>query len=98
MANEFVSREEFENLKEEVQELKEEVSEYKTLLLQIDKKIDVIGEKIATGEKMEELKLQPITNRVAKLEENQSWLSKTVAGTIIGIVIKIIFDISNNVS
>lgn len=97
MSEDFVSREEFNNLKIEVQELKEEVSEYRKLLQQIDKKIDVIGEKIATGEKMDELKLQPLTSRVQKLEDNQSWLSKTLAGTIIGIVIKIIFDISNYV-
>ena len=79
MSENFVSREEFNNLKQEVQELKEEVSEYKTLLMKIDKKIDVIGEKIANGEKIDELKLQPIEKRVQKLEENQSWLSKTVA-------------------
>lgn len=94
MVEDFVSRKEFENLKTEVQELKEEVSEYKKLLLQIDKKIDVISEKIANGEKIDELKLQPLEKRVSKLEENHAWLSKTVAGTIIGIVIKIIFDIT----
>lgn len=92
MAEDYVSRNEFNNLKEEVQELKEEVGEYKTILTQIDKKIDVISEKIINGEKIDELKLQPIEKRVQKLEDNQSWLSKTLAGTIIGIVIKIIFD------
>lgn len=94
MSEEFVSRNEFNSLKAEVQEIKEEVSEYKTLLTQIDKKIDVIAEKISNGEKIDELKLQPLEKRVTKLEENHSWLSKTVAGTIIGIVIKIIFDIT----
>lgn len=97
MSEEYVGREEFNNLKSEVQELKEEVSEYRKLLQQIDKKIDVIGEKITNGEKMDELKIAPIVSRVSKLEEHQSWLSKTVAGTIIGIVIKLIFDISNYV-
>ena len=79
MSEEYISRNEFNGLKQEVQELKEEVSEYKTLLMKIDKKIDVIGEKIANGEKIDELKLQPLEKRVTKLEENHSWLSKTVA-------------------
>lgn len=97
MSEDFVSRNEFNNLKQEVQELKEEVSEYKTLLTKIDKKIDVIAEKISNGEKIDELKLQPLEKRVSKLEENHSWLSKTVFATIIGIVIKLIFDISKYV-
>lgn len=78
MSEEYISRNEFNGLKQEVQELKEEVSEYKGILTQIDKKIDVIGEKIANGEKIDELKLQPLEKRVTKLEENHSWLSKTV--------------------
>lgn len=97
MNNEFVGRDEFNSLKNEVQELKEEVSEYRKLLQQIDKKIDVIGEKLANGEKMDELKLKPLSARVQKLEENQGWLVKTIAATIIGIIIKIIFDVSNYV-
>lgn len=79
MSEDFVSRNEFNSLKQEVQELKEEVGEYRGLLQTIDKKIDVIGEKINNGEKMDELKLQPLEKRVTKLEENHSWLSKTVA-------------------
>ena len=83
MSEEYISRNEFNGLKQEVQELKEEVSEYKTLLMKIDKKIDVIGEKIANGEKIDELKLQPLEKRVTKLEENQSWLWKLCASIII---------------
>lgn len=79
MSEEYISRNEFNGLKQEVQELKIEVNEYKGILTQIDKKIDVIGEKIANGEKIDELKLQPLEKRVTKLEENHSWLSKTVA-------------------
>ena len=79
MPENFVSRNEFNSLKQEVQELKEEVSEYKKLLIKIDKKCDVITEKIANGEKIDELKLQPLEKRVTKLEENHSWLSKTLA-------------------
>lgn len=83
MSEEFVSRNEFNNLKSEVQELKEEVTEYRSLLQQIDKKIDVIGEKIANGEKIDELKIQPIEKRLQKLEDNQGWLWKLCASIII---------------
>lgn len=95
MAEEYVSREEFNTLKKEVQDIKKEMAENQKILQDIDKKIDVIAEKIVSGEKIDELKLQPLARRVDKLEENHSWLSKTVAGTIIGIIIKLIFDISN---
>lgn len=91
----YVSREEFNTLKQEVQDLKEEIGENKKILTEIDKKLDVISEKITTGEKMDELKLQPLISRITKLEENQGWLAKTTAGAIIGIVLKIIFDIAN---
>lgn len=77
--SEFVSRNEFNGLKQEVQELKTEMDENKKILVVIDKKIDVITEKIANGEKIDELKLQPLEKRVTKLEENHSWLSKTLA-------------------
>ena len=83
MSEEFVSRNEFNNLKNEVQELKEEVTEYRSLLQQIDKKIDVIGEKIANGEKIDELKIQPIEKRLQKLEDNQGWLWRLCASIII---------------
>jgi len=83
MSEEYVSRNEFNTLKNEVQELKEEVGEYKQLLMQIDKKCDVITEKIANGEKIDELKLQPLEKRVTKLEENQGWLWKLCASIII---------------
>ena len=94
MSEEFVGRNEFNNLKEEVQELKIEINEYKGILTKIDKKIDIIAEKINNGEKMDELKLQPLEKRVAKLEENHIWLSRTVLATIIGILIKILFEVS----
>lgn len=83
MSEDFVSRNEFNGLKQEVQELKIEVNEYKGILTQIDKKIDVIGEKIASGEKIDELKLKPLEKRVSKLEDNQGWLWKLCASIII---------------
>lgn len=83
MSEEYISRNEFNGLKQEVQELKIEVNEYKGILTQIDKKIDVIGEKIANGEKIDELKIQPIEKRLQKLEDNQGWLWKLCASIII---------------
>ena len=83
MSEEYVSRNEFNSLKAEVQEIKIEVNEYKNILTQIDKKIDVIGEKIANGEKIDELKIQPIEKRLQKLEDNQGWLWKLCASIII---------------
>lgn len=79
MAEEYVSREEFNTLKKEVQDIKKEMAENQKILQDIDKKIDVIAEKIVSGEKIDELKLQPLARRIDKLEENHSWLSKTVA-------------------
>lgn len=79
MSEDFVSRDEFNNLKGEVQELKEEFREYNGLLHQIEKKIDVIAEKLNTADEITVLKLQPLEKRVTKLEDNQGWLSKTVA-------------------
>ena len=83
MSEEYISRNEFNGLKQEVQELKIEVNEYKSILTQIDKKIDVIGEKITNGEKIDELKIRPIEKRLQKLEDNQGWLWKLCASIII---------------
>lgn len=100
MVEEYVSREEFNNLKEEVQELKQEMSASNKLLSEIDKKIDIIYEKISNGEEKDELKLAPIKDRVTKLENNQDWLKKTLVSSIIGLIttiiglgIKIVLDI-----
>lgn len=91
---EYVSREEFVALQREVEELKKDMEKNQVLLQSIDKKIDVITERITNNSKLDELKLQPVTSRVQKLEETQSWVVKTVLGTLIGIAIKIIYDIS----
>lgn len=91
---EYVSREEFIALQREVEELKKDMEKNQVLLQSIDKKIDVITERITNNSKLDELKLQPVTSRVQKLEETQSWVVKTVLGTLIGIAIKVIYDIS----
>lgn len=94
MTEDYVSREEFENLKEKVIILEKELSESKKLLQNIDKKIDIINEKIITADKIDDLKFNPIEKRVKQLEDDRSWLWKTIIATIIGLGIKIIFDVS----
>ena len=86
MAEEFVNRKEFELLKEEVNEIKKDMAESQKLLSQIDKKIDVISEKLESNDKVEDLKLQPIKDRVTKLEDSQTWLRRTVIGTVLAII------------
>lgn len=87
MAEEYVSRTEFNQLKEDVEELKQEMSESSKLLTSIDKKIDVINEKIVTTDKVDDLKFKPLEKRVDTLEESQKWLRRTIVGAIITIVI-----------
>ena len=90
----FVKREEFENLKEKVIKMEEDLTESQKLLQSIDKKIDVIAEKIITNDKIDELKFKPLESKVNKIEANQDWLWKTVIGSILALAIKIIFDIT----
>ena len=89
MARQYVTKEELQNVKEKIRQVNEDVKEVKTemiesgkLLQTIDKKIDVINEKINSADEKEALKLEPIDKRISKLEENQSWLRKTLFTTI----------------
>lgn len=94
MSEEFVNKMEFNMLKEEVNKIKKETEESSKLLLEIDKKIDIINEKIMTADKIDDLKFSPMEKRLKKLEDDQSWLWKTVIGTIIGLAIKVFLDVS----
>lgn len=94
MTEEFVKREEFENLKKDVEKLEGNLIESEKLLQSIDKKIDVINEKITSSDKIDDLKFNPLESRIKKLEESGTWLWRTIGATIIGIVIKLIFDVS----
>ena len=94
MTEEFVKREEFENLKKDVEKLEGNLIESEKLLQSIDKKIDVISEKIANSSTIDALKFNPLESRIKKLEESGTWLWRTIGVTIIGIVIKLIFDVS----
>ena len=98
MAEEYVSREEFNNLKDEVQEFKKtmltKTENNQRLLQEIDKKIDVISEKIKNADQVDDLKLKSLSEKVTNLEDSKKWIVRTLAGTIAGIVIKIFFDVS----
>lgn len=94
MEQNFVSRQEFEKLEKKVNKIEETMNENFDLLTKIDKKVDLINEKIITSGKIEDLKLEPLDTRVRKIEDNQSWLWRTVGATIIGIAIKILLDVS----
>ena len=98
MSENFVGREEFNSLKQEVQSLKTEIDENKKILVTIDKKIDVITERISNADKIDELTLKPLNKRVSDLEESHKWLQRTVGATLIGIAIKILFEVAKNVN
>ena len=100
MANEFVSREEFDNLKLEVAEIKEEMSKSSEVLQSIDKKTSIIFEKLDNLDKISNMQIEPLkkdinnnTESIKELKSNSQWTWRTIASVIIGIVIKIIFDV-----
>ena len=115
MSDEFVKREEFENLKKEVEEIRSELSKSAEILQKIDKKIDIIFERFENSNKLNELqkqnietainaKIEPLkkdissnTEEIKEIKDTNKWIIRTVAGTIIGIVIKLIFDITRMV-
>ena len=95
MAKEVVSRVEFDALKEKVESL-EKITDLQTGLLQeIDKKLDVINEKVSNSAEIEDLKIQPISDRVGKIEDSNKWLWRTIVGAIVGILIDGIITIKN---
>lgn len=98
--SEFVSREEFENLKSEVAEIKDELSKSSELLINIDKRTDVILEKLDNFDKISNMQIEPLkkditknTEDIKEIKSNNQWLWKAVGTTIIGIVIKVVFDV-----
>lgn len=84
--SEFVNREEFTALKEEVKEIKQDMVESNKILQEIDKKIDVISEKIINSETVSSLKIEPLEKRVEKIEDSQLWLRRAVIGGIFAII------------
>ena len=83
----YVKRSEFDNLKNQVERLEGEMDESSKLLQAIDKKIDVISEKIVTADKIDTLKLTPLERRVDTIEDGQKWMRRTILSELVGIVI-----------
>lgn len=90
---EVVSRQEFENLKEKVDKLEQELENSVEVLNKIDKKVDGILIKLDSAKAMEDLKINPIDQKVAKIEENIKWVWRTIATTIIGFAINVILKL-----
>lgn len=86
----YVKRAEFDNLCSKVERLEKEMDESGKLLQIIDKKIDVISERLKSSEKIDSLKLHPLEDRVVILEDGQKWLRRTIFGAIISIVVEAI--------
>lgn len=79
----YVERKEFENLKEKVEKIEQQTENSSKLLTDIDKKVDGILIKLGDNEKIDDLTLKPLKERITKLEDNQKWIWRTVAGTSI---------------
>ena len=97
--SEFVSREEFENLKAEVAEIKDEMGKTGELLKNIDKRTDIILEKLDNFSTVYNMRIEPLKKDISKntedikeIKSNNQWLWRTSLGIILSIVIKIIFD------
>lgn len=97
MAEEFVERKEFDDLKNEVNKIREDMVETAKTLSSIDKKIDVITERLVNSDKIDELKLNPLEKRLTKLEDNQGWLWKAFGTALIGVLVKVVFDVSTHI-
>ena len=92
MSEDNVSRAEFNQLKEEVKAIKNEMAESSKILQAIDKKLDVIDAKMVTAKEIDDLKLNPLQDRIVTLEESQKFLRRTLFTTIGGGLIAIITE------
>lgn len=91
MEKEYITRSEFIALKEEVAELKDNMNEIQKLFQAIDKKIDVIAEKINSGESVTDLKIKPLEKRIFDVEDSIKWITRIIIGLIVTAVCTIIF-------
>ncbi len=88
--DDYVKKPEFDSLKKQVERLEGEMVDSKKLLNTIDKKIDVINEKITNTDEIDNLKLKGLEKRVNEIEEGQKWLRRTIAVELIGIAIAVV--------
>lgn len=91
MNEDFVTKTEFDELKKQVDKLESNMSEIEHLFQAIDKKIDVISEKINSGANVTDLKIRPLEKRVFDLEESHKWVIRAIIGEVVAIVCAFIF-------
>lgn len=94
MEQNLVTREEFEKLEKKVDRIEVSQAENVKILQAIDKKVDVITEKVTTSDRIEDLKLGPIDKRVTEIEDTIKWLWRLTGGALITTGLGIIFEIS----
>lgn len=89
----FIKREEFNDLKEKVNKLEEEITNSNKLLSKIDGKLDVIGEKLKNTDTVNELKNKNIigqvehnTAEIENLRGNQAKFVWLIIGEVIGLI------------
>lgn len=78
MAENNVGREEFNILVKRVDKMEVQNEKNEELLREVDKKVDVILEKITNVNISEDLKLAPIIKRVDDLEDGKKWLWRAI--------------------
>lgn len=88
MAESYVSKEEFNILVKRVDKIETQNEKNEKLLQEVDKKVDIILEKIVNADKQEQLKLSPIEEKLGEVKDNQKWLWRTCGATLIGLIIK----------
>lgn len=88
MSESYVGKEEFNILVKRVDKMELQNEKNEELLQEVDKKVDIILEKIVNADKQEQLKLAPMEEKINEVKDNQKWLWRSVGGTAIGLIIK----------
>ena len=89
-----VTRQEFEKLEKKVESIETAQAQNIKILTEIDGKVSLINEKLSNSNAVEDLKLNPLRKRVEELEESQKWTWRTIIGASIGLIVKLVFDVS----
>lgn len=74
----FVGKEEFNILVKRVDKMEAQNEQNEKLLREVDKKVDIILEKIVNADKQEALKLEPMEEKINEVKDNQKWLWRSV--------------------
>lgn len=94
MEQTYVTKQEFEKLEKKVESIEVAQAQNIKILTEIDGKVSLINEKLTNQNAIEDLKLTPLKKRVEDLEESQKWTWRAFGGAIIGVIVKLVFDVS----